>query len=84
MKTALPLANYAGDYGDRVVSVDGGKISVERKGGLRSRLIAIGPNVFTYENDPGSTLTFAVEGTRTTGIRLVRGDGSTAEGKRAD
>lgn len=84
VKTALPLTGYAGTYGERTVSVEGNGIVIQRQGGSRSKLVAIGPNVFTYENDPGSTLTFDVDGSRANAIHLVRGDGSTAEGKRAD
>jgi hypothetical protein len=84
VKTALPLTGYAGPYGERTVTVEGGGLVIQRQGGPKSKLVAIGPNVFTYENDPGSTLTFDVDGNRANAIHLVRGDGSTAEGKRAD
>ncbi|MEO7602068.1 MAG: S41 family peptidase [Sphingomicrobium sp.] len=84
VKTALPMTGYAGTYGERIVTVAGDGIVIQREGGPKSKLVAIGPNVFTYENDPGSTLTFDVDGSRATAIHLVRGDGSTAGGKRAD
>ena len=84
VKTALPLNGYAGTYGERTVTVEGDGIVIQRQGGPRSRLVAIGPNVFTYESDPGSTLTFEVAGGRASAINLVRGDGSTAGGKRDD
>jgi hypothetical protein len=82
VKTALPATAYAGDYGERTVQLDGGTLTVTRKGGATSKLIAIGPNQFAYENDPGATLTFDVAGDRTTALHLVRSDGSTAEGTR--
>ena len=59
-------------------------VVTQRQGGPKSKLVAIGPNVFTYENDPGSTLTFDLVGGRANAIRLVRGDGTTADGKRAN
>jgi hypothetical protein len=82
IKTALPAASYAGDYGERVVSLEGETLSVTRKGGATSKLIAIGPNQFAYENDPGATLTFDVAGDRASALHLVRSDGSTASGTR--
>ena len=82
VKTALPAAAYAGDYGERIVHLDGETLSVTRKGGATSKLIAIGPNQFAYENDPGATLTFDVAGDRATALHLVRSDGSTAGGTR--
>jgi hypothetical protein len=82
VKTALPTASYAGDYGERVVRLEGETLSVTRKGGATSKLIAIGPNQFAYENDPGATLTFDVAGDRATALHLVRSDGSTASGTR--
>lgn len=84
VRTELAFAAYAGVYGERAVTVAGDGIVIERKGGSKSKLIAIGPNTFTYENDPGSTLTFDVDAGRATAIHLVRGDGSTADGKRAE
>jgi hypothetical protein len=82
VKTALPPAAYAGDYGDRVVRLDGETLTVTRKGGATSKLIAIGANQFAYENDPGATLTFDVSGDKATALHLVRSDGSTADGAR--
>jgi hypothetical protein len=82
IKTALPASAYAGDYGERTVRAEGASLTIERKGGTTSKLVAIGPNEFAYENDPGATVTFAVSGDRATALHLVRSDGSTAEGTR--
>jgi hypothetical protein len=82
VKTALPAIAYAGDYGERTVRADGELLTIERKGGGTSKLVAIGPNEFAYENDPGATVTFAVSGDHATALHLVRSDGSTAEGTR--
>jgi hypothetical protein len=82
VKTALPAAAYAGDYGERIVQLNGETLTVTRKGGATSKLIAIGPNQFAYENDPGGTLTFDIAGDRATKLHLVRSDGSTADGTR--
>jgi len=82
VKTALPATAYAGDYGERAVRADGNSLTIERKGGATSKLVAIGPNEFAYENDPGETVTFDVSADRATALHLVRSDGSTAEGTR--
>ena len=83
VKTALPLAAYAGDYGERTVRLTDGTLTIQRAGGGTSKLVAIDPNQFAYEDDPGSSVTFAVSGARATALHLVRGDGSTAEGTRS-
>ena len=83
VKTALPLAAYAGDYGERTVRLTDGTLTIQRAGGGTSKLVAIDPNQFAYEDDPGSSVTFAVSGERATALHLVRGDGSTAEGTRS-
>jgi len=82
VKTALIPAAYAGVYGERTVRADAGALTIERTGGGTSKLVAIGPNQFAYENDPGATVTFDVAGDRATALHLVRSDGSTADGTR--
>jgi hypothetical protein len=59
---ALPLAAYAGSYGERVVSVDAGRLYLKRGARARAALIALGGNVFTLESDPATRLTFQVDG----------------------
>lgn len=82
VKTALASAAYAGAYGERTVRVDGDALTIARTGGGTSKLVAIGPNQFAYENDPGATVTFDVSGDKATALHLVRSDGSTADGNR--
>jgi hypothetical protein len=62
--------------------VDGDALTIARTGGGTSKLVAIGPNQFAYENDPGATVTFDVSGDKATALHLVRSDGSTADGNR--
>jgi len=83
VKTALPLAAYSGVYGPRTVTVVDGALTIERQGGSTSKLVAIEPNTFAYENDPGSTVTFDVAGDQATALHLLRADGSTDDGTRA-
>jgi hypothetical protein len=82
VKTALATAAYAGPYGERTVRADGDVLTIARTGGGTSKLVAIGPNQFAYESDPGATVTFDVSGDRATALHLVRSDGSTADGTR--
>ena len=56
---ALPLNAYAGNYGERVISLDGNALYYQRGARARERLIALGGNVFAFENDPMIRLDFA-------------------------
>lgn len=74
--TALPLAGYAGTYGERTVVADSGKLIYQRQGGPKFQLIAVGPNEFAFEEDPIGRVTFKVAGSSATALELLRGDGS--------
>ena len=81
--TALPMDRYAGSYdGDRSVTVDGGTLSYQRTGGPKVAMIAVGPNEFGFEDDPGARIQFAVAGSNVTALKLVRGDGSSVDAPR--
>ncbi|MEO7240714.1 MAG: S41 family peptidase [Sphingomicrobium sp.] len=82
VKTALPASGYAGVYGERTVRADINGITIQRTGGPVTELVAIGPNLFAYTNDPGATLSFDVAGNQAIALHLVRSDGSTADGTR--
>ncbi|HEX8261638.1 MAG TPA: S41 family peptidase [Allosphingosinicella sp.] len=74
--TALPLAAYAGTYGERKVWVEEGRLAFQREGGPKFRLVAIGPNQFAFEEDPATRLEYRTAGGAATGFDLIRGDGS--------
>jgi len=80
--TALPLATYAGIYGERSVTLDGNRLSWQRTGGPKSTMIAIGPNEFSFNEDPTSRIRFTVAGNAVTAVQLVRGDGSKVDAAR--
>ena len=84
VKTELPLAAYAGVYGERTVQIGDKGLTIRRGEHPVSPLIAVGPNRFAYVNDPASTVTFAVSAGRSNALHLVRADGSEDRGKRAD
>ena len=80
--TALPLASYAGTYGDRLLTVAGNRLEWQRGAGPRLQLVVIGPNEFMFDEDPLTRVTFSVAGNNVTGFKMVRGDGSTVEAVR--
>lgn len=82
VKTALPAAGYAGTFGERTVRLDGDKLIYKRDGGQALELIAVGPNQFAFADGPGATVTFDIDGSKATVLRLVREDGSKVEAPR--
>jgi hypothetical protein len=81
---ALPLAQYAGTYGERSVTIDGAQLLWRRGNGPASPMIAVAPNEFTFEEDPLTHVTFSVADKAVTGLELLRGDGSKVVAKRAN
>jgi hypothetical protein len=80
--TALPLAAYAGTFGERKVWVEGGRLAFQREGGPKLAMIAVGPNLFAFENDPMTRVEYKVAGNAATAFELQRGDGSKVEAVR--
>jgi peptidase S41-like protein len=80
--TALPLTAYAGTFGERKVWVEDGHLAFQREGGPKLALIAVGPNLFAFENDPMTRLEYKVAGDSTTAFELQRGDGTKVEAVR--
>jgi hypothetical protein len=74
---ALALQQYAGVYGERHISNDGGALVFQREGGPKGRLVAIGPNEFAFVEDPMQRVLFKTAGNSATELQLIRGDGST-------
>ena len=69
---ALALSAYAGVYGERVVSVDGDRLSYRRAEGAPKRLIALGANRFTFVDDPAFVLTFQASGPSVEAFEIQR------------
>lgn len=80
--TALPLAAYAGTFGERKVWVEEGHLAFQREGGPKLAMIAVGPNLFAFENDPMTRVEYKVAGNAATAFDLLRGDGSKVEAVR--
>ena len=84
VKTALPLQAYAGTFGERKVTFENGKLVFQRDGGAKMALIALGPNLFAFENDPMTRVAYEVAGTSAAGFELIRGDGSRVKAPRSE
>lgn len=73
---ALPVAAYAGRYGERVVAVDGAGLSFQRDGGRKSALVALGGDLFALDADPRTRVRFVSANGVVTGFVVERADGS--------
>ena len=81
--TALPLAAYAGTYGERTVSLSGSGLVWQRGTNPKITMVPIGANEFTFDDDPTTRIRFDVAGGSVTGLHMLRGDGSTLDAQRA-
>jgi hypothetical protein len=80
---ALPLAAYAGLFGERTVSVENGRLYFQRAGGPKTGLVPLGANLFAFDDgDPLSRVSFAVAGNAASKLEIVRGDGSRVSSER--
>ncbi len=75
---ALPLASYAGRFGPRAISVEGGKLRFRRDGGIDTLLTPIAPDVFAFDADADTRVRFVAEGGVVTALELQRIDGTSA------
>ncbi|MDP8913452.1 MAG: S41 family peptidase [Pseudomonadota bacterium] len=71
----LPLAAYAGAFGDRTISLEGGVLHSQRAGGPKAKLLSLGANLFVIEADLGTRLEFAVADGGAASLDVIRGDG---------
>ena len=82
VKTELPLAAYAGAYGDRVIALESGLLTFQRQGAPKHSMVAVGPNRFAFEDDPMSRVQFSAAGSSVNELELLRSDGTTARATR--
>jgi hypothetical protein len=80
--TALPLASYAGVYGERVVTVEPAGLAYQRNGGPKAAMTAVGANEFSFGDDPLARIRFTTAGDKATALELIRGDGSKVQAER--
>lgn len=76
---ALPVAAYAGRYGERSVAVEGAGLVYQRDGGMKSALIPLGGDLFALERDPRARLRFVAANGAVSGFVLERADGTRTE-----
>lgn len=69
---ALPLAAYAGRYGERTVIAQEGRLYFQRGTGSRTPLIPLGGNRFALDSDPGQHVAFVVAGNRAAAFAIER------------
>jgi C-terminal processing protease CtpA/Prc len=81
--TPLPAERYAGKYdGERSVTVEDGTLNYQRAGGHKVAMISLGANEFGFSEDPMARIRFTVTGANVTALKVIRGDGSTADAPR--
>ena len=74
--TALTPAQYAGVYGIRRITDEGGKLVFQRESGPKHELVAVSANEFAFVTDPIERVKFKVAGNTATELELIRSDGS--------
>lgn len=74
---ALPLTAYAASFGERMVSVENGRLFYQRGARPRVLLIPLGGNRFAFDTDPGQHLEFVVSGNVVNALTIKRADTST-------
>jgi hypothetical protein len=82
---ALPLSAYVGNFNDRQVIEENGRLYYRRSGRPKLALIPLGGNAFVEERNPAIRLTFTVEGGKARSVRLeTTGSGSALTFHRSD
>jgi C-terminal processing protease CtpA/Prc len=67
---ALPLAAYAGRYGESTVSEQGGRLYLKQGRGVPIALMSLGEHRFAYEDNPGMQVAFTANGRSVSGFAL--------------
>jgi hypothetical protein len=79
---ALPLAAYAGTYGERTVTLVEGTLHYWFGDRPQRVLVPLGEHRFTFEHDPEMHVRFVVDGDRTTAVEVLP-VGAPAQGRYA-
>ena len=74
-KAALPLAAYAGSFGERMVKLEQGKLYYESGEGPRTLLVPLGGNAFVLDDEPLTRIQFLASGDRVTAVEVLRAGG---------
>ena len=73
---AESMAAYAIQIGERGVSVEGGTLIYQRKGGIRTVIRPIGPDLFAMDADPRTHLRFLRKDGTIDGLQFEHADGT--------
>jgi CubicO group peptidase (beta-lactamase class C family) len=73
------LRRFAGAYGPRIITLEGGSLHYQREGRPKYRLIPIGPTLFAVEGNGSFRLRFAEDGSK---LVLLQDDGEENESAR--
>lgn len=74
---AAALEEYAGLYGERTISVEGGALHLQRRGGPKLKMSAAGRDEFTLERVPAARIKFARgDGGRVTELHVLNREGA--------
>jgi hypothetical protein len=76
----MPLAAYAGSYGERRIVAEGDRLFYQRGERPRMALVALGGHRFAMENDPETVVEFAPTGTQVAAMS-VGAAGGPAQGR---
>jgi hypothetical protein len=77
------LNEYVGTYGDRTISLAGGKLQIQRPGGLPLELVTTGPDAFTIAGIPAAKIEFLRDTNRKVArIRVFNSQGQWEEAAR--
>ncbi|HYG30899.1 MAG TPA: S41 family peptidase [Allosphingosinicella sp.] len=67
---ALPLQSYAGEFGERIVSHENGRLYYRRGSRAPFALVALGGNRFAFEEDPLMRIEFSANGTAVSAFEM--------------
>ncbi|HEY0011875.1 MAG TPA: S41 family peptidase [Allosphingosinicella sp.] len=68
---AMPLAAYAGRFGERAILLEEGRLYYQRGTRPRAALVPLGANRFAFESDPTVQLEFAAAGARAGAVEVL-------------
>ena len=74
-KPALPLAAYAGRFSDAAIELQDGRLYLRRDGRAPLRMVPLGANRFTLEEDPAARIGFTAQGSAATAFGFARAGG---------
>lgn len=78
--SADSLKDYAGNYGERMISIENGQLYFQKKGGAKSHLIPMDKDLFSVEDKDYLRIRFDRENGMVTGFTRLYDDGTAEPG----